>query len=333
MAALGELGARHGASFFLVATAAYHAFLTRLTGESDVVLGVPLAGRRHPATRGQLGYFIKALPVRVDAGGDPSFLELLARVRERHLEAWKHEAIPLERLAAELLPDRQLGRNPFFDLAFQVRDGYFGADLFPVSRPSTCWCTTAPANSTSTSPWCAAAKSWWPRSNTTSSFSTGPASTCCSSKVSLCSKTPRRRPHSRLSELAMLPERQRAILAGWNATAGSAPLETSLAALFRAAAAANPAAPALEYGDATAGDLTIVSYAELDRRSDVLALALREAGVAPGDFVAFAMERSHRQIAALLAIVKAGAAYCRSTPATRPNGCVSCSRIRARGCW
>jgi len=303
VAALSEVGRPHGATFFLVATAAFHAWLTRLTGQSDAVLGVPIAGRNHPATRRQLGLFINALPVRVDAGGDPSFLELLARVRQRHLEAWTHEAMPMDRLVAELAPNRQLGRNPFFDLAFQVRDGYFGSDVLPGLAAEH----LLVHNGTSKFDLDIALVR---RGNELmveveydlELFESATIESFLASFLTLLEDVARR-PEARLSALAMVPAAQLAQLSAWNATGGKAPVELSLAELFRRAAAKNPTAKALEYRDET------LSYEQLDRLSDALAQRLIAAGVLPGDLVALAGERSARQIAALLAIVKAGAAY------------------------
>ena len=303
VANLGGLGGRHDASFFLVVAAAYHAFLTRLTGESDIVLGVPTAGRQHPATRGQLGLFIKVLPVRVDAGGDPTFLELLERVRQRHLEAWQHDGISLERLVAELQPERHLGRNPFFDIVFQVRDRYFPPDVLPGLEAEA----LSPHNGTAKFD----LDFTWVRHGERmlvdvefdlDLFDRASIDCLLESYLTLLAAAAAR-PEARISELEMVPESQRRQLDAWNATAGAAPLGSSLAGLFRRAAAISPAAPALDYFD------QLLDYAELDRRTDLLAASLRRAGTGAGSFVALALDRSAGQIVALLAIVKAGGAY------------------------
>jgi amino acid adenylation domain-containing protein len=298
------LGGRHGASFYLVALAAFHAFLTRLTGESDIVLGVPTAGRKHPASRGQAGLFVNALPVRVDAGGDPTFLELLERVRRRHLDAWKHDSVTLDRLVTELKPERLLGRNPIFDLAFQVRDRYFPPDFLPGLAAEG----VQVHNSTSKFDLDVTLVRHGEEMVAELEYDPGlfdrvSVESMLDSYFTLLAGAAAR-PGARISELEMVPASQRRLLESWNgAAAGTAPLGSSLAKLFRQAAAAAPAAPALDYPDEAVG------YGELDRRSELLAAALRRDGVQPGDFVALALPPSARQIVALLAIVKAGAAY------------------------
>ncbi|RKY21562.1 MAG: non-ribosomal peptide synthetase, partial [Planctomycetota bacterium] len=113
---LRELGRREGASQFMVLLAAFKLLLMRASGSEDVVIGTPIAGRDHTSVEGLMGFFINTLVVRSDLSGAPSFRELLARVRQSTLNAFGHQSIPFEQLVDALQPERDLSRNPLFDV-------------------------------------------------------------------------------------------------------------------------------------------------------------------------------------------------------------------------
>jgi amino acid adenylation domain-containing protein len=111
-----EMGKRHGATLFMTLLAAFQLLLHRLSGQDDVTVGTPIAGRSHPNIEGLIGFFVNNLVLRTDLSGNPSFRELLVSVKETVLEAFEHQEIPFERLVEELRPPRHLGRNPLFDV-------------------------------------------------------------------------------------------------------------------------------------------------------------------------------------------------------------------------
>ncbi|MEM7307339.1 MAG: amino acid adenylation domain-containing protein [Planctomycetota bacterium] len=111
---------------FMTLLAAYKILLQRLAGEDDVVVGVPTANRNWPATEPLVGFFVNSLVMRTDVGGDPTFRELLERVRRTAVDAFEHRNVPFERIVERLRPDRTLGRNPLFQVTFQYQDASYG---------------------------------------------------------------------------------------------------------------------------------------------------------------------------------------------------------------
>ena len=120
--ALGRLGRRERVTLFMTLLAGFKAFLVRMTGETDVVVGVPIAGRTRMELSGLIGCFTNTLVLRTDASGGPTFRELLARVRQVALEAYGHQDLPFERLVREVQPERKLGQHPLFQVLFNYLD-------------------------------------------------------------------------------------------------------------------------------------------------------------------------------------------------------------------
>jgi acyl carrier protein len=117
---LRVIGRDRGATLFMVLLAAFQGLLARYAGVGDVAVGVPVAGRVRPELEGLIGFFVNTLVVRSDCSGDPTFEELLVRVRGSVLGAFAHQDVPFDRLVAELAPARDLGRNPLVQVMFQL---------------------------------------------------------------------------------------------------------------------------------------------------------------------------------------------------------------------
>jgi amino acid adenylation domain-containing protein len=117
-ARLKVLSQREGATLFMTLLTAFKILLFRYTGEEDIIVGTPIVGRNRVDTEVLIGCFINTLALRTNLSGNPSFRELLTRIREVALGAYAHQDIPFEKLVEELQPERNLGRNPVFDVMF-----------------------------------------------------------------------------------------------------------------------------------------------------------------------------------------------------------------------
>ncbi len=131
MARLMAAGRREGATLYMVLLAAFQALLGRYSGQTDLAVGTPVAGRPRPELEGLIGFFVNTLVLRADLSANPTVREHLARVREACLGAQAHQDVPFERLVDELRPQRDLSRNPLFQAMFV----YEPAPAQPLSFP------------------------------------------------------------------------------------------------------------------------------------------------------------------------------------------------------
>ena len=115
--ALKAMSRREGATLFMTLMAGFQTLLYRYTGQEDVVVGSPIANRNRTEIEGLIGFFVNELVLRADLSGNPSFRELLSRVREAALGAYAHQDLPFEKLVKELQPQRDISRNPLFQVA------------------------------------------------------------------------------------------------------------------------------------------------------------------------------------------------------------------------
>ena len=120
---LSTLAVREGATLFMALLAAFQALLVRYTGQEDVPVGFPIAGRTQVETEGLIGFFVNTLILRGDLSGDPTFRQLLARTRDTALEAYAHQDLPFEKLVEEIQPARTLNHSPLFQVLFQLTSG------------------------------------------------------------------------------------------------------------------------------------------------------------------------------------------------------------------
>ena len=122
---LRELGQRRGVTLYMVLLASFQLLLSRYSGQRDVVVGSPIAGRGRRETEGLIGFFVNTLALRTDLSGDPSFEELLDRVKEVALGAYAHQELPFEKLVSEFKPPRDLSRQPIFQVMLALQNAPF----------------------------------------------------------------------------------------------------------------------------------------------------------------------------------------------------------------
>ncbi|HWS39614.1 MAG TPA: amino acid adenylation domain-containing protein [Actinoplanes sp.] len=313
--ALQHLARQHGCTVFMVLQAALCGLLYRAGAGTDIPVGAVIAGRTDEALDDLVGFFVNTVVLRADLSGDPSFAELLRRVREVDLQAYAHQDLPFDLLVEELNPPRPADGNPFFQvmLAFDTRleqQLHFGAvtaQRWAVDVPGA----KADLNlqltehvDTDGAPLGISGSLEY----VTSRFAEDTARRLASwlSRILDAVVLAPELPISRVPLLG--PGERGQVLSDWNDTIQPLPVST-LPESFRAQAVRTPAATALIWGSRS------LTYAQLDLRTDELARGLRELGAGPGTIVAVAMPRSADLVMSLLAVAKAGSAYLPLDPA------------------
>jgi amino acid adenylation domain-containing protein len=301
--ALRALGRREGATLYMTLLAAFALLLSRWAGEDDVVVGSPVAGRTRGETEELIGFFVNTLVMRTDLSGDPTFRELLARVRRATLGAYAHQDVPFDRLVEALQPGRSMSFSPLFQVMFVLQSpaGWSreiaGVRIAAVESPSE------------------TAKFDLMLSCTEGDDGLGVLVQYAADLFAPATVDRLLRQwESLLGSIVAAPERPVSTLAlqgqdesaGVLALAGAArpyPREATVHALFAETAAATPDAVALVHAG------TRVNYAELDARSNRIAHRLRRMGAGTGVRVALCLERGPELVAAILGVLKTGAAY------------------------
>jgi amino acid adenylation domain-containing protein len=289
---------------FMTWLAAFQLLLARHTGEYDVCVGSPIAGREQADVEPLIGLFANTLALRVDLTGDPTFRELMLRTRAVALEAYVHQDIPFELLLNELDVERDLSRTPLFQTMFAM----FGTEdtglWLPGTEKEPFEAGFRQAKIDLTGEVFLGGKH--PRAVFTynSDLYDVLSITRLSQRYITLLEAIAADPDARLSDLAVISAAERSqLLHQWNATAQPMPPVTSVAEMFAAQASRSPGAPA-----ATCQGRT-VTYAELNAEVDRLARRLRREGIGPGTLVAVCLERSLEMLTGLLAVLRAGGAY------------------------
>jgi amino acid adenylation domain-containing protein len=303
-AALRDLARGQRVTLFMTFLAVWQVVLQRLSGQTDLAVGTPVANRTRPEIEDVVGFFVNMLALRTDFGGDPSFAELLDRVRRVAMSAYDHTDVPFERLVDELSPGRDLSRQPLVQVMFTLQS----LSPAPLVLPGA---TVEPLNLAGT---VAKFDLTLELSADGSGFRGGieyntdlfdrpTVARLAGHFVNLVAAVAAN-PESRLSGLELLSAAERhQILDEWNDTLASFPETTLLHQFFEAAAERSPAAVAA----VCAGrELT---YGELEARSNRLAYLLREVGVERGTPVGVWVERSLDLLTAVLGVLKAGGHY------------------------
>ncbi|MET8156123.1 MFS transporter [Sphaerisporangium sp. NPDC005289] len=303
---LARLGREHRATPYMTVLAALGALLGRYAGATDVAVGSPVAGRRLPELDGVIGCFVNMLTMRVDLSGDPSFGELLDRVRDMSVDAFAHQDLPFEQLVAELDLPRDVSRSPLFGVIFAMQNYRTGAvrppgGLSVADFPVDAWATRYDLELY------LADDSEGGLSGllvyNTDLFEAATVERLAGHLRTLLERVAAR-PELPLSRVDLLTEDERRLVVdGWNDTATEYPGDATLHGPIAARAASTPDAVAVRFEGRS------LSYRELDAAATRVAHTLRGLGVGVGSVVAVCAERSLELLPALLGVLKAGAAY------------------------
>jgi len=325
--ALEELSQQAGVTLFMTLLATFQTLLYRYTGQEDIAIGSPIANRHHSQLEGLIGFLVNSLVLRTNLAGDPTFRELLERVREVTLTAYDHQDLPFEKLVEELQPVRSLGQNPLFQIVFALQNTPMeqlvlpGLVLSPVELE------------TKTSRFALELYLWkctdnfrnlwgkgWQRSDGLRGVVV--YNTDLFDEIAIASLRHHfqtllegivANPDTHLSELSLLTvEEQCELFQRWQRNQSRYPTGC-IHQLFEAQVRQNPTAIALQFSKQQ------FTYEALNQGSNQLARYLQRLGVGAEVPVGICLERGIEAIAAMLAVLKAGGAYVPLDPTYPPE--------------
>ena len=323
---LKDLSRREGVTLFMTLLATLDILLSRHTGQEDIIVGSTIAGRNRPETDGLIGFFINALALRTDLSGNPTFPELLKRVREVCLDAYTNQDLPFERVVEEINPQRDLSRNPLFQVMFNMADttervlklaGCQTVKLWPFA-PEAKFDIVLHAPEVDGRIELAIVYN-------ADLFSEYRIVNLFDQFLYLLSQVPAD-PQRRIDEFSLvtpaavsaIPDPTEPLDDTW---------EGSIYELVAKQAERVPDFPAVIDSD------SCWSYRELDQRTNQLANYLIAQGIKPKDVVAIYAQRSAALVIALLGILKAGAAFVILDPAYPASRLISYLRIARPRAW
>ncbi|HYG11274.1 MAG TPA: amino acid adenylation domain-containing protein, partial [Pyrinomonadaceae bacterium] len=299
-----ELGREEGATLFMTLLAAFKVLLYRYGTLKEVTVGTPIAGRNRAEVEGLIGFFVNTLVLRTEMEGEPSFREVLRRVREVALGAYAHQDVPFEKLVEELQPVRDLSRPPLAQVFFTLENPQHealklpGLTLTPLESDSGTVKFDLVLSMADTGDGLRASLDY-----NVDLFDPATIASLVEHFLMLV-RGIGENPEELIDKLPLLTEAEsRQMLVEWNDTKADYHSKECIHQLFEAQAARSPDSVAAVYED------TQLTYAQLDRRANQLAHRLRRMGVGAEVRVGLCVERSLEMVVGLLGILKAGGAY------------------------
>lgn len=304
---LKVLARRESVTLFVTLQAAFKTLLHRYTGQDDIPAGIVVAGSERPEIAGLIGCFVNFLVLRTDLSDNPSFRQLLLRVRETLLEAHAHKDMPFEQLVKELQPEQRLSQNPLYQVMLLLNP--------PLSTLNSGWTIDRMDGDNGTA-----------RCDLTVELNETPKGLFGFFEYStelFDAATVQRmarhfstllegivaNPEQKLSDLPLLTPHEQQELEAWNHTKVDYPQNACLHQIFEAQVEKTPDAIALVFGGEQ------LTYRSLNQRANQLAHHLKDLGVKPEVLVGICMERSLEMAVGVLGILKAGGAYVPLDPA------------------
>lgn len=301
---------REGVTLFMYVLAAFQALLARYSGQNDISVGVPVANRRRAELEDLIGFFVNTLVMRTDVSGDPTFSELLQRVRKVALGAYAHQDVPFEKLVEELQPTRDLSRSPLFQVMLALQNAPASSLELPELELSGIGIIQQTAKFDLTLAIDRADDKLVASLEYNSNLFEETTIERMLNHFFLLLEKVIENPSQKLSALPVLTEAEtQQVLVDWNATQGEySPLLAH--ELFAEHARLRPDTPAIVFQ----GEHQL-TYTELDQLATRCAQRLLNSGLEPEARVAVMLERSPEMIVSLLAIFKAGGVYLPLDPA------------------
>jgi amino acid adenylation domain-containing protein len=303
-ARLRDLSRRENVSLFMTLLAGFEVLLQRYTGQEDIVVGTPVANRPRPEIEGLIGFFLNTLALRIDLSGDPTFRELLARVRQTALDAYGNYELPFEMLLEELRPARDLSRSPVFQVMFTLQN----APTATIQLRDQRWVSRELDTGTSKFDLFMVLQEKGQELGGYVEYNTGLFELSTIERMlshferlleGVSSDS-----NQKISLLPLLgPEERQRIVVGFNDTRASYPSDQCIHQLFEAQVERTPEKVAVICGN------DCLNYRELNRRANQLARKLKSSGVGRESFVGVFLDRSINMVVGLLAILKTGGAW------------------------
>ncbi|RNB58932.1 amino acid adenylation domain-containing protein [Brevibacillus gelatini] len=309
---LKVLSKEANATLFMTLLAAFQTLLYRYSGQEDIVVGSPVAGRNRQETEKLIGFFVNTLALRTQLSGELTFTELLARVRETALAAYAHQDVPFEKLVDELQLERSLSYSPLFQVMFVLQN--FPLEEAEASDIQLTLLDTERHLTTSKFDLTLTMREQADRLIASFEYSTDLFDRATIERMAEhlqnLLEAVIAEPEEPIGQLAYLSESERhKLIVELNDTATDYPRDKTVAQLFAETAAKYPERIAVVAGDQQ------LTYAELEAQANQLAHYLQKQGVETGTFVGICVERSADMLVGLLAILKAGGAYVPLDPA------------------
>jgi len=308
--ALKALSRQEGTTLFMTLLATFKILLHRYTSQDDLVVGTPIANRNRLEVDGLIGFFVNTLVLRTDLAGNPSFRELLRRVREVCLGAYARQDLPFERLVEELHLERDMSRNPLFQVMFVLENvslraaGLPGLTLSAIEADSETALFDLTLQIIDAKQGLTAAFVY-----NTDLFEAATIARMLGNFQTLLEAVVAD-PDQRLSNLALLTKTERQqLLVEWKDTKTDYPQDVCIHQLFEAQVERTPDNVAVVFEERQ------LTYAQLNARANQLAHYLQSLGVGPEVAVGVCVERSLEMVIGLLGILKAGGAYVPLDPA------------------